>query len=196
MKGRKGLTLIELIAVFAIVALLVAVVVPITFGQVRKGRVSRIISEAETLRAASLKYFSDHNAWPQDTVTDGAILVLIQQSPNPLSPSWRGPYLDRTPRRRAGDNRFSNAYGGLLMLNDVDDGFGDDATADYNSNGITPDRFCYEGQVPLLDASLLDQSVDGVIDLNTGAIVWYSGGDWSASSEGTADLLFIIAEAF
>ncbi|MHA2612235.1 MAG: hypothetical protein V2G33_07640 [bacterium JZ-2024 1] len=196
MKVRRGLTLMELIAVFALISLLMAVILPITFGQIRKGRVSRIISEVEAIRTASLKYFSDHNAWPYDTVTDGAILALIYAPSSPVSPSWRGPYLDRTPRRRAGDNRFSNAYGGLFMLNDVDDGFGDDATADYNANGIAPDRFCYEGLVPLLDAALLDQTVDGVIDVKLGAIVWYAGGDWSSSSEGTADLLFIIEEAF
>ncbi len=196
MNRPQGFTLMEMIAVIAIIAVLAAIVLPVVFGQIRKGRVSRMIEETSSIKSGSLKYFGDHAFWPFQPIPDGAILALLQPTPALLAPAWGGPYLEKAPRRRSADNRFSNLYDGFLMLNDLDDGSGDDATADRNANAIGPDRFCYEGLVPVLDAALLDLSVDGTVDPETGNIILFVGTDWSSSTTGTAEILFIIAEAF
>ncbi len=189
---NKGFTLIELIAVVAIIAILAAVILPNVFNQIRKARVSRMASVAEDLRRAALMYFSDVGAWPTcpsaTCSADGAIDQLLT---NPAGVSnWRGPYLDKAPRERA-DGRYANQYDGCLMLNDVDDGNGDDAgTGDRNSNGVDPDRFVYFGEVPAAEANDLDEVIDGGNGSATGAIIGDNtgaGADTDYDCDGTDD---------
>ncbi|MHA2612231.1 MAG: prepilin-type N-terminal cleavage/methylation domain-containing protein [bacterium JZ-2024 1] len=163
---KRGFTLIELIAVVAIIAILAAVILPNVFGQIRKGRVSRNLAEAGDLKTGSLQYFADVGAWPTGPGTDDAIDQLIT---NPVGvANWRGPYMDKAPRTRA-DGRYATQYGGCLMLNDIDTGDGDDATADDNGDGMAPDRFVYLGLVPSRDAQDTDIAVDGQINGTPGA---------------------------
>jgi len=159
-KVKKGFTLIELIAVVAIIAILAAVILPQVFGQIRKGRVSRNLSEAEDLRKGTLEYFADVGAWPVDPAdgTDNAIQQLLS---NPLGAlNWKGPYMDKAPRRNA-TPRYVDQYGGCFMLNDIDSGGGDDSDPDRNGDGITRDRFVYFGAVPAREANETDIAVDG-----------------------------------
>jgi prepilin-type N-terminal cleavage/methylation domain-containing protein len=191
LKARKGFTLIEIIAVVAIIALLMAVFLPAVFSQIRRGRVARLISESESLRRASLTYFTERGHWPRSNQVDGAIDELLTQ----IS-FLRGPYLDKAPRKRTPDNRYANLYEGLLMLNDLDDGKGDDSGPDRNSNQTSPDHYIYNGAVPVADASEVDDAIDGSQSTTTGAVVLYTGDDWTTSSEGSAEILIIIHEGF
>lgn len=171
MKSRKGFTLIELIAVVAIIAILAAVILPNVFGQIRKSRTSRNLSEIEDIKRAALMYFSDVGRWPVDAGNnDGALDRLLSNTPtgsgglvSAAVANWRGPYLDKAPRIGT-PNRYSTQYDGCLMLNDIDDGAGDDAGAagdDRNGNGVSPDRWVYLGDVPSAEANDLDTAVDG-----------------------------------
>ncbi|MHA2621220.1 MAG: type II secretion system protein [bacterium JZ-2024 1] len=195
MNTRRGFTMIEVIAVVAIVTLLAAIVLPAVFSQLRRGRVARLISEAESIRSASLTYFTERGKWPRASEVDGAIKELLRQ-PRLGHFLYKGPYLDKAPRQRPSDNRFANRYTGLLMLNDLDDGSGDDATTDRNANQTSPDRFVYEGAVPPLDAAEIDDSLDGSLDPMTGSVVLYLGDDWTTVAEGSCEMLIIVHEGF
>jgi len=208
---RKGFTLIEIIAVVAVVALLAAVILPAVFTQILKGRVSRITSETEVLRKATLEYFGDVELWPLDPAggVDNAINQLIN---NPVGvKTWKGPYLDSPPRRNPG-GRYVDYYGGCLMLDDTDAGDGDDSNADRNANTIPLDRYVYFGDVPAKEANILDTMIDGESSPGlgtplTGNVVQFStpgpdpcsgkmrGGDWTSDPGNTPEtLLFIFSE--
>jgi general secretion pathway protein G len=167
-KSKRGFTLIELIAVVAIIAILAAVILPNVFGQIRKSRTSRNLSEVEDLKRASLMYFADVGRWPVDsTNNDGAIDRLMSNTPTgggglvtAAVTNWRGPYLDKVPRLGAG-GRYSTQYDGCLQLNDVNDGAGEGPFGERNENGVEPDRFVYLGDVPSAEAADLDTAVDG-----------------------------------
>ncbi len=171
---KRGFTLIEIIAGIAIIIILAAVVFPAVFHQIVKGRVSRLISEAEVLRKASLEYFGDVESWPRDPAggTDNSINQLLN---NPVGmPNWKGPYLDKPPRSTGG--RYVDSFGGCLMLNDTDVGDGDDSEPDRNGNGNVRDRFVYFGDLPAREANLMDVTIDGetapnIGDPSTGVVI-------------------------
>ncbi len=192
--SKRGFTLVELVGVVFILIILSAIILPIAFEQIRKARVSRMISEGENLRRATLAYYIERGRWPYRDEVDGAIKELLTRvSKGIVVP--KGPYLDKAPRQRD-DGRFASQYGGLLMLDDVDDGRGDDSDADRNNNGLQPERFVYQGQVPVEDARLLDLWLDGQLDASAGTVVRYSGDDWTTKQEGRVEVLYIFSESF
>ncbi|MGH8103394.1 MAG: prepilin-type N-terminal cleavage/methylation domain-containing protein [bacterium] len=194
LRGSSGFTLIELIGAVAIISILAAIIVPNVFSQIRKSRVSRVLSTTEDVRRSTLAFYADNDRWPAEPVTDGAMLALLID-PGASFPKWRGPYLNKAPKVRAVDNRFADLYNGFLMVNDLDDGAGDDSGPDENGNGLMPDRFVYYGLVPAGDAAILDSVVDGAIDTTRGAIVLASGSDWSVTNAGNSEVLVIFDEA-
>jgi general secretion pathway protein G len=61
---RKGFTLVELLIVIIIIGILSSSLLLVA-GQVEeKSTATRIISEARTMKAAALLYYSEHNSWP------------------------------------------------------------------------------------------------------------------------------------
>jgi prepilin-type N-terminal cleavage/methylation domain-containing protein len=167
-RHKKGFTLIELIAVVAIIAILAAVILPNVFGQIRKSRTARNMSEVEDLRRGALMFFADVGRWPVDAGnTDGAIDRLLSNITtangglvSSTVTNWRGPYLDKAPRTGSA-GRYSTQYDGCLMLNDINDGAGDGPFGDRNGNALSPDRYVYLGDVPSAEAADLDTAVDG-----------------------------------
>jgi type II secretory pathway pseudopilin PulG len=181
--------------VTAIIALLMAVILPAIFSQLRRGRVTRIITESDNIRTASLAYFTDRGRWPRSNEVDGAINELLTHI-RIGELYFKGPYLDKGPRKRAPDNRYANHYAGLLMLNDLNDGSGDDSGPDRKSNQSLPDSYVYNGSAPTADAAETDDTLDGALNIATGAVVLFSGDDWTATEDGASDILIIISEGF
>lgn len=212
MKNSKGFTLIELIAVVAIIAILAAVILPNVFGQIRKARVSRNLSEADDLRNASLQFFADAGTWPSQAAgtLNGSIARLLT-NPVPIITTWRGPYLDKAPRIGLGA-LYNSQYAGCMFLNSVtpaSNGDGLGATIERNGNGVLPDRYVYLGHVTAREANDTDITVDGTAGIATGAVISeppagaalcgaaaYTGtGDWTVDSgDATEPVLIIINE--
>lgn len=211
MNRKKGFTLIELIAVVAIIAILAAVILPNVFGQIRKSRTSRNLSEVEDIRKGALMYFADVGLWPVEVGnTDGAIDRLLSNSAPLITKAvsnWRGPYLDKAPRTGT-PGRYSTQYDGCLMLNDTDNGAGDGALTDRNGNGVGNDRWVYLGDVPSIEANDLDQVVDGGDGPTAGAVLGgvagencggndtnTSNGNWPTNAaDAPVTVIFIINE--
>ncbi len=66
-RGEKGLTLIELLIVVAILGIIAAVIIPNIGTFMTMGVVSAANTEAENVKTASLAYYADAGVWPDDT---------------------------------------------------------------------------------------------------------------------------------
>ena len=66
-KGQKGLTLIELLIVVAILGIIAAVVIPNLGAFMVTGRISAANTELENVKTASLAYYAENEAWPDDS---------------------------------------------------------------------------------------------------------------------------------
>jgi type IV pilus assembly protein PilA len=66
-RGEKGLTLIELLIVVAILGIIAAVIIPNIGTFMSMGVVSAANSEAENVKTASLAYYADAGVWPTYT---------------------------------------------------------------------------------------------------------------------------------
>lgn len=61
MRNRRGFTLLELLIVVIIIAILVAVALPLYGRAVEKGRMAEAITNLGALRGALLRYYTQHN---------------------------------------------------------------------------------------------------------------------------------------
>ena len=66
-RGQKGLTLIELLIVVAILGIIAAVIIPNIGTFMTMGVVSAANTEAENVKTASLAYYADSGIWPVHT---------------------------------------------------------------------------------------------------------------------------------
>jgi type IV pilus assembly protein PilA len=68
-RGQKGLTLIELLIVVAILGIIAAVIIPNIGTFMTMGVVSAANTEAENVKTASLAYYADAGVWPVTTAS-------------------------------------------------------------------------------------------------------------------------------
>jgi type IV pilus assembly protein PilA len=62
--GEKGLTLIELLIVIAILGIIAAVIIPNIAGFLTSGNVAAANTEVENVKTGALGYFATYNEWP------------------------------------------------------------------------------------------------------------------------------------
>jgi type IV pilus assembly protein PilE len=83
MKKEKGLTLIELIIVVAIVGILAAVAIPVYTGYTQRGRRAEAKTALEQLRASQEVFRAENGRYANDA-TDGNALTVLRAN-------WGGP---------------------------------------------------------------------------------------------------------
>lgn len=66
-RGEKGLTLIELLIVIAILGIIAAVIIPNIAGFITAGNVAAANTEVENIKTGALGYYAKYNDWPDDS---------------------------------------------------------------------------------------------------------------------------------
>ena len=66
-RGEKGLTLIELLIVIAILGIIAAVIIPNIAGFITAGNVAAANTELENVKTGVLGYYAKYNEWPVDS---------------------------------------------------------------------------------------------------------------------------------
>ena len=65
--GEKGLTLIELLIVIAILGIIAAVIIPNIAGFITAGNVAAANTEVENVKTGILGYYAKYNVWPSES---------------------------------------------------------------------------------------------------------------------------------
>lgn len=94
---QGGFSLIELIAVVAILGILAAVVAPKIFTQPGKARIAKAKTDISNIETALKMYQMENFNFP---TTDQGLLALVEQpTGDPEAPNWQeGGYLDKLPK--------------------------------------------------------------------------------------------------
>ena len=92
MEPSRGFTLIEIIAVVAIMAIIAGMTIPILFNTLKREEQSATIEKIENIEIALLNFYRDINQFP---LTAAGLKALIKNpfSSKPLGLWWYGPYI-------------------------------------------------------------------------------------------------------
>lgn len=95
--AQSGFSLIELIAVVAILGILAAVVAPKIFDKPGDARVAKAKTELSSIQSALQMYKLDNFNYP---TTDQGLMALVEQpTGDPEAPNWqKGGYLSKLPK--------------------------------------------------------------------------------------------------
>ena len=130
-RGQKGLTLIELLIVVAILGIIAAVIIPNIGTFMTMGVVSAANTEAENVKTASLAYYADAGVWPVTTDSTSGNYSFTDYYAGTLKASYHfdtDGFLDGvadaggTPT--AGSGGTSSGYSGIEWLNPTGTGHG------------------------------------------------------------------------
>lgn len=126
-REEKGFTLVELLAVVAIIAVLGAVITPNVIRAIDKSKVSAAVADFRAVKSAAYAYYYDTGQWPLDSTGGGDPGFCT----DPEVSGWNGPYLEHWPVQNPWGGTFtfyhgeSQLFGGAvrcLRLSAVPDG--------------------------------------------------------------------------
>lgn len=163
---RRGLTLLELLAVLTILGALAAVLYPTVAVQIRKGQSTALADQLNSLRVAIGNYEANVTRYPRlltyltQQPVPGTLDACNANVPNGLLNNWRGPYLtqnivgdfpvgDATVLNQTRRSPGTGTGAGLLLI-DVND-------------------------VTTATATDLEQQFDGNNNFTTGTILYNAG---------------------
>ena len=160
---RRGFTLIEMLAVLAVILVLAAIIVPQVAQEARQATGPALLSSTATIADAIAQFKADTRRYP------GTLRALVDPSGSPtdicgstippgLLGRWSGPYLQRqvpTSGLTAGDAVIQNAL----------------TRAASSSTSVSALIITAVG-VDAAIAADIEQDLDGNADLNGGTIRW------------------------
>lgn len=185
-KGRAGFTLAEVLVSVAIVTVLLAVVVPGVTQQVQRGELSRVITDAQSLRAGVEAFVNDVRRYPaqqtqlSDTIQTGAVDLNGNTIANPLVVRWRGPYIQRSVDATNGSpTAFDATIGNAFVLRNENQ-TGGPATQNYLALRISG--------IPAPRCSDINDEIDGT----TGTPAAEDRGQIHCTTEAAVSVLYFL----
>lgn len=187
-RGKKGFTLLEVMVVVAILAVLVALVLPNFGGLISQAKTVTVQGQLEKAKEACLAFNTDTGTWPRE-YSDSSSTSNRQLTQNqPGLTGWNGPYLERP--------FLANKWGGATRV------MYDDPTTisvnylnhyDFTIGGTaTPgkDCFLYLTEVPMSVCDKLDYDIDGTDhDYSHGVVIYHDH-----DGDGDCNLGILIAD--
>lgn len=156
---KRGFTLIELIAVIAIISILASIVAPSAFKAIAKARISATVADFQSIKTAAMSYYSDIGNWVATCGTSPCNGGFV--TTNSVA-GWDGPYIEKWP--------LSNKWLGTYTWTN--------ASAQVFCTGETcaaaNERYVSVGTVPLAAAQEIDLKIDGS-NANTAGGVRHNG---------------------
>ena len=90
-QGEKGFTLLEILAVLALLAFILTMVAPNIVNNLQKGQISAAKSQINATKSVLNSYYIDNSTYP---TTEQGLKALIEKPTTPPIPeNWSGPYL-------------------------------------------------------------------------------------------------------
>lgn len=164
---RRAMTIVEVLLALAILAIIAAVVLPTTAGQLRQGHATALANQLANLREAIANYQQNVGAFP---------ISLVQLTNQPVNGeddscsfdlsvaernNWRGPYINQ------------NIVGDMPVGNAVVVGSLTRATVSATT-GLLRIR---AARVDVDIATNLEARFDGNADFASGTVLWSAAGD-------------------
>lgn len=163
---RRGMTIVEILLAIAILAILAAVVLPTTAGQLRQGHATALANQLSNLREAIGNYRENVGAYPVSLVqlttqpVAGANDSCGAPLSNPEINGWRGPYINQ------------NIVGNMPVGNAVIA-----ATLTRVAVGSAAVLRIHAGRVDQDIAATLEAQFDGNANFASGTVLWTAAGD-------------------
>lgn len=91
---RRGFTIIELLAVLAIIGILARIGIPRFWEIRRRATAASIVGDMQTIRDAALNYYQDGDVWPPDYAAGVTPIELVKYLPDQFNFTRKGYMLD------------------------------------------------------------------------------------------------------
>lgn len=91
---RRGFTIIELLAVMAIIGILARFGIPRFWEIRRRATAASIVGDMHAIRDAAINYYQDGDVWPPDYPAGVTPLELVKYLPNQFNFTRKGYQLD------------------------------------------------------------------------------------------------------
>ncbi len=110
-RAFKGMTLLEVIVVLAVLMALVGVIVPLGWQELERSRNQATQNELDNIKEALLAFYEDINAFPPDVQDDPGGIELGYLLSNPEGwEHWNGPYLSSFSKYDLISDAWGNPY--------------------------------------------------------------------------------------
>lgn len=162
LRNRPGFTLAEILVMLAIMAILVAVLVPTVTNQIRKGDINAVSGDLTNLRGGIEAFMSDVRRYPDamdQLVNSANVDNDINTNPIPagLSNRWAGPYIDKIDVGSGVPTGFGGTITNQFEIQDAEGN-------DYLVIEVTG--------VDESDFADIDEVIDGSANSSTGRLRW------------------------
>jgi prepilin-type N-terminal cleavage/methylation domain-containing protein len=170
-RSNSGFTLMEMVAVVAVIGILASIATPMVFRTIREARVTAFTSEVGVIRTAVTQYYDDTGQFPIHIPTDtrdGRQLLRRNATNRPVA-GWSGPYIEAEF-----DNPFNgNGYRSILDSAAADYQFDLDGDGNLDTSRVSVIRLDGVGDT---EAKLISDIIDGDGDATQGSSSWNRAG--------------------
>lgn len=187
-RGERGLTLIEIVVVVAILAMIAGLLAPAVGNAMQDAKATKVLAVSDAVKKAAATHYNDTGTYAIEySGSSYSAGQYHQLSLKQTTPGWEGPYMDHP--LSSGDNPFGGfvyLYNNLTGGSAKPDGF--DPTGAGSTTATGNGQFIGFGSIPENVAQLVDEAWDKNVPGD-----WKSSGrvEYSSANGGTLMLLLM-----